>query len=61
LRAITCDPSEDGARTSPSSIVSTAEMLRPAGSATHLPRNRVAPTLTMQELLAAKAGRLMSV
>jgi transposase len=28
---------------------------------THLPRNRVAPTLTMQEVLAAKAGRLMSV
>jgi len=29
--------------------------------ATHLPGNCVAPTLTMQELLAAKAGRLMSV
>jgi hypothetical protein len=29
--------------------------------ATYLPRNCVAPTLTMQELLAAKAGRLMSV
>jgi hypothetical protein len=49
--------------TPPSSPVSTAETLRPAGpsDATHLPRNRVAPTLTMQELLAAKAGRLMSV
>jgi len=32
-----------------------------AGKVTHLPRNRVAPTLTMQELLAAEAGRLMSV
>jgi hypothetical protein len=29
--------------------------------ANHLPRNRAAPTLTMQELLVAKAGRLMSV
>jgi hypothetical protein len=38
-----------------------AETLRPTGKATHQPRNRVAPTLTMQELLAARAGRLMSV
>ena len=42
-------------------VARIAETLRPAGNATHLPRNRAAPTLTMQELLVAKAGRLMSV
>jgi hypothetical protein len=31
------------------------------GKITDLPRNRVAPTLTMRELLAAETGRLMSV
>ena len=44
--------------TSPSSLVRVAETLRAAGKATHLPRSPGAPKLTMQELLAARAGTL---
>jgi hypothetical protein len=48
--------------TSASSLVSIAETPRPAGATLLTYRETaVARTLTMQELLAAEAGRLMSV
>jgi hypothetical protein len=47
--------------TSAASLVSIAETLRPPVQRYSPTAIRVAPSLTMQELLAAKSARLMSV